>query len=493
MKTLLFLLLMGQETATDAIQKAAAAMQAQRWEECRRFAEQALKLDPKSGDAETLLGLTDTAGSRFEQAERHFARATSLQPGNYRAHSYWGSTLLQLGRFAEGKQQFERVLQLNPGNAAAHYNLGVIALAQQKPLDGRAQFEAVLKAAPSDAAALLGLMECQLRLRQRGEVLASAKRLVTVVDGRSPDLARAAKLLSSFRAYEAQVVVLEKMRAAMPDSPETAYNLALGYFEADRFGEAAALLRRSAGEQADAWNLLGRAEERGKRLPEALAAYRRAVELKPQVEDYEFDYECALLASGDLATAKTRSSAGARSLRQLLVSGVISYLSGDHEAAAAAFLTAVEMAPQNQLTYYLLGRAYESAGAAQPRIAAVFARYLAKDPPDAWAHLSYGKILGSEPHVRRALAIDPSLAEAHVEMAVLAQEQQRYAASLSHLEKAATLAPTLSEIYYRLGTAYQRIGDEAKAKTAFDRFRKAKADATAAERTQLIDSLARAR
>lgn len=493
------------QTAATTLQKAAAALQAGQWAACRALATQALAADPKSGDAEMLLGLADTAEQRFAEAQRRFQRAAVLQPNNYRVHAYLGSTLLQLGQRAEAGKAFEKVLALSPGNATAHFNLGVMALERSDAAAGARHFAAVVAVNANDVDSLLGLLDCQLRLRQITAAGATARRLAAAVDGAHPALERAAALLTSHEANSGALPILERIYAASPRSEDAAYNLALASLEARRWERAAAVLRASPGAKAETWNLLGRAEDKRHQPAAAFAAYRRATELDPSSEAYEFDYLCALINSGDLEAARLRADDAVshfpRSSGVRLGSGVAAYLAGRYDEAAEAFLQAVDLSPNNPAAYYLLGRTYESAGRQQTAIAEAFVQYLVKDPADAWAHLHYARLLrlqanaaapdasAASRHLARAIALNPALGEAYLERAIVSQAAQRYADSVKDLNLAAARMPASADVQYRLGIAHQRTGDKALAEGAFARFRQLKAESEAASRREVLNSL----
>jgi tetratricopeptide (TPR) repeat protein len=58
--------------------------------------------------------------------------------------------------------------------------------------------------------------------------------------------------------------------------------------------------------------------------------------------------------------------------------------------------------------------------------------------------------------LRRAVALDPKLTKAFLQLGILLSEQQRYAEAIPELRRAIQLEPELATAHYRLAQAYQR-------------------------------------
>ena len=152
-----------------------------------------------------------------------------------------------------------------------------------------------------------------------------------------------------------------------------------------------------------------------------------------------------------------------------------------------------------RLAYYLLGKLYESAPQAQGKILKAFEDYVATQPEDPWAYYHLGRILrlqtdGGRPeklevakaHLRTAIRRDSQLAEAYLELAILAQQQGQLEESISLLEKAIEKNPSLAGAHYRLAQAYGRLGQKEKSRIALERFEKARSNHQTQQETQAI-------
>ena len=78
------------------------------------------------------------------------------------------------------------------------------------------------------------------------------------------------------------------------------------------------------------------------------------------------------------------------------------------------------------------------------------------------------------------------MAEAYLELAILAQQQGQLAESISLLEKAIDKNPSLAGAHYRLAQAYGRLGQKEKSRIALERFEKARSNHETQQETQAI-------
>jgi tetratricopeptide (TPR) repeat protein len=470
-------------------EQARQSFEERKWDDAQAAAANALAADPGMGDAEILQGLIATIRSQFAEAEKHFARAVALEPRNYQAHAYLGSTYLQQKRLAEAAGAFRKVLELNPGNVAANYNLGLVALAQGSPAEALLLFDKVTHASPGDVPALIGILESQLMLHSTGDAHETTRQLEMLLDHRDPRLFQVATLLAQHGESAAAIPLMDRVRAAFPQSYDVSYNLALACFQAAQYDRAAEVLRMLIGVQgtAEAFDLLGMVEERRTDAGSAERAFLEATRREAANEDYRFNYGNSLVQHGKLGMGveafRTAVSDLPRSWKLRIGLGSTCYLAGDYQDAAEALLEAVQLKPGSATAYFLLGEAYDSAQRFQSAIEAAFISYLKSAPRDPWAYYHYAAIQygrgdhqAAEANLSQALRLNPDFAEAHLELGLISLAQGKVERGVSALEKAVSLDPQLAAAHYRLGLAYQRIGNAPRAKEELDRFRALKDD-----------------
>jgi tetratricopeptide (TPR) repeat protein len=459
----------------------------------RAAATQALAQNSGSAEAELIVGLADTAEGQIAAAEKHFLKAVSLSPSDYRAHTYLGSTYLRQQRLGEAKAAFSRVVQLSPGNAVAQYNLGVIAAIERNPAVAVKHFSAVHQAHPTDQAALIGLLESQLDLKHNEAVRDTAKKLDNLLTSDSPALLQVGTVLAARGQYQPALPLLRRFVAANPRSSDAVYNLGLALLHTGALEEAETLLSGLLREAptAETHNLIGAVQERRGKQTEAVQSFEQAVRLAPGNEDFRIDYGSSLANAGLLDQAITVFSAGianlSQSMRLRLGLGSTLYLASKYDAAAQALLDAVRINPKFAPAYDLLGKMFEAVPERQEEIFTVFRSYLEQGAGDAAAHCHYALMLysraaGEDPnrfsdakkHLRRALTLNPRLAEAHVQLGVISESEGNLIQGVASYQRAVALAPSYATARYRLGLGYQKLGQAAKAKVELDAFRKLK-------------------
>ena len=74
--------------------------------------------------------------------------------------------------------------------------------------------------------------------------------------------------------------------------------------------------------------------------------------------------------------------------------------------------------------------------------------------------------------LKKAITLDPSLAEAHLQLGNLHSDQQKYADAIPEYQRALELNSDLADAHYRLGQAYVHIGEKDKAQEQLQVYQK---------------------
>ena len=137
-------------------------------------------------------------------------------------------------------------------------------------------------------------------------------------------------------------------------------------------------------------------------------------------------------------------------------------------AREAAALEPLRQAPETAADWYERGVELEAADATAAM--AAYRRALAIDPDLPDAHLNLGRLLheGGDParaetHYRRALDIDPGDALAAYNLGVALQDRQLPHEAAAAYEEAITLDPTLADAHFNLSGIYEQLGEKAAA------------------------------
>jgi len=78
--------------------------------------------------------------------------------------------------------------------------------------------------------------------------------------------------------------------------------------------------------------------------------------------------------------------------------------------------------------------------------------------------------------LKKAISLDDSLSEAHVQLGNLLADQHKYEESIPEYVRALELDPNLADAHYRLGTNYVHVGQKDKAQKEFAIYQKLRAE-----------------
>ncbi len=477
-------------------ERAGQLFEEQRWADAANAAQGALQADSNSVNARLILGFIATREGKHTDAGRQFEKAAALHPKDLRITTYLASAYLQDGRLREAEPLFRRVLAVDPANRAAHFNLGLLLLQRGAASEAEAQFQFVASVDASDIGAAAGILECRLIQKNSAGASASAHEINQLLGPSDPERLRIASLLTKYKSWDLIVTILEPVPVETSQGLEARYDLALAHFRAGRSEAAANVLAESPKlfEQADAQHLLGDIEEKLGRLEEARQALDRGAALDPMSEDIRFDQAVFQLEHDTPASAVSSFQAGSEafpdSWRMRLGLGAAEYLAGNADQAAATLLALVRKQPEVRLAYSLLGSLYDQSPAGQDGIYEALNSYVKSNPGDARNSTALAKILNRRASptravmlLQRALALDPSLTDAYLELAAIEYDRGQLQESRKLLEKAASLSPAVPEPHYRLARLYQKLGMDQKAAVESETFRELKQKAASAQVT----------
>jgi tetratricopeptide (TPR) repeat protein/arylsulfatase A-like enzyme len=292
---------------------------------------------PRSKEAENLLGGLAMDQGRLDEAEAHFRRALSYEPNFTDARNSLGLLLEKRERHEEALAEFERVVRVDPEYAEGYNNIGVVLKNAGRIDEAVAAFRHSIAADPDFAGAYSNL---GLILEARHEEAAAEEQFRNAVR-RNP---RGAAERDNLGGLLIRMGRLEEARVEL----EKAIALDPGY--------------------ASAHNNLGTVLGRMGKSEEEIACYRKAIALDPSSADAHHNLGLALMNSG-------AGEEGEREMKQALTvkpGYAPAYLNlgrylVDHDRAkeAAALLrTAVARLPKDAEVRLLLGEALIDSGSA---------------------------------------------------------------------------------------------------------------------------------
>ena len=326
---------------------------------------------------------------------------------------------------------------------------------------------------------------------------AAIERQLTAAVRRHPDSFEAQYALAEFYVQRGKLTAaiphLERARSIDPAHYASGYNLVLAYLETGKLDAARQLVTAMLEAKAtgELHNLLGDVEERAGNLVAAAEAYQRAAHADA-TEDHLFDWGNNLLQLRASEPATEVFSAGVKrfpkSARLQIGLGIALYSRGQYDDAVRSFCRASDLAPSDPRPIEFLGEMYGVSPELGPEITTRLARFVKAQPRHALGHYYYAMNLwkdaaGASPAdlarvealLRRAVALDATLARAFLQLGILLSEQRRYDEAVQALRTAVTLEPELAQAHFRLAQAYRRNGQTALADEALARFEQLKA------------------
>jgi tetratricopeptide (TPR) repeat protein len=405
--------------------------------------------------------VADFDAGRYAQAAQEIEHLLPYAPRSYELHELLGMTYASLGEDDKAIDQLRTAVQIQPGSAAGRVNLGVTLVHAGKLEMGAEQFRRATALDPKnyDAAHNLGELYVQ-----------------------------------SGKIAEAQPY-LEQAWRIRPDAYDNGYDLATADFVLGKRDEARHVITAltKVKDTGELHNLLGQIDEKDGQFVAAANDYEAAAHLDPS-EDNLFNWGSEMLLHRTYEPAITIFQKGVelypKSPRMQIGLGLALYSRGKYDDAIRSLLTAADLKPNDPRCYVFLSEAYNSSPLQADAVTQRFRRYAELEPNNALAQYYYAVSLWKgkrvedpgtdmstvEALLRRAIALDDSLAEAHMQLGDLYADERKYEESIPQYERALALNANLTDAYYRLGTDYVHTGEKDKAQRELAIYQKLRAE-----------------
>ena len=275
----------------------------------------ALELKPDFAEAHNNLGNALKDQGKLDEAVACYRRALELKPDYAEAHNNLGNALKDQGKLDEAVACYRRALELKPDYAEAHNNLGNALKDQGKLDEAVACYRRALELKPDYAEAHYNL---GVALKEQGkldEAVACYRRALEL----KPDYAEAHNNLGiAFKEQgklDEAVACYRRALELKPDFAEAHINLGNALQGPGEAGRSGRLLPPGTGTEAGlcrGTQQPGQCLEGPGKLDEAIACYRRALELKPDFAEAHGNLGSALEEMGDLQGAEDSFRAALR-------------------------------------------------------------------------------------------------------------------------------------------------------------------------------------
>jgi tetratricopeptide (TPR) repeat protein len=373
---------------------------------------------PESFEAHELLGMVYAGESQDKLANQHLETAVRLKPTSAAARTNLAASLIRLGDSEGARQQLKKAVALEPKNYDANHNLG----------------------------------EIYIKL------------------GKLPDA----------------IPFLKQAQQIHPSAYDNGYDLALAYLLTDHPDRARQLIRVLLNRQdtSELHNLLGQIEEKEGNFVTAANEFEAAAHKDPS-ESNLFDWASELLLHRTLEPAievfRNASERYPSSGRLAIGLGIAYYSRGIYDEAVKFLLRAADLSPSDPRCYWFLSKAFDSSPSQADEVIERFRRFSELQPNDARAQYYYAISLWKgrraqdsaldvtqiEALLRKAIALDPQLPEAHFQLGNLLSDRAQHADAIPQYLAALNSNSDLPDAHYRLGQAYVRTGQKEKAQAQF--------------------------
>jgi tetratricopeptide (TPR) repeat protein len=265
--------------------------------------------------------------------------------------------------------------------------------------------------------------------------------------------------------------VYRQVLAVNPNQPEALHLLGLLYHQAGHSQQGLDLILRSVqlAPTFSSLNNLGEVLRALARHNEAIACYRRAIELNPKFAEAYANlgwalFDLAQLNDAEKALARATQLAPQRPEFHLRLN-LVRQKQGDPHGAVLAGRRAVELAPQQAEAWSSLAVSLASVKKdAQALEAANRAIGLAPNRAEAWVNLGFvheraSRHADAESAYLKAIELNPSYSVAHRNLAAMYDSQNRIEQSIPPLVRALELQPRDIEGWNNLSTLRRRAMD----------------------------------
>jgi tetratricopeptide (TPR) repeat protein len=450
----------------------------------------ALELAPSVPSYLATLGTVLAMEKNLEESTSVYTRELVIAPHDATVRRYLAANLWQLHRYPEAKHNLEIILRANPRDRSARLLLGMVSENMKDYATAAKMLGSVPDQVQQRAESAAALARSYYHLGRTAEARTTLAQLLSRSAGAQGTFL-GAEIADEMGDYETAERMFTSLEAGFPDQAQLTYRIALVRYHAARFSDSQRTLLdfiETGHESAQLYNLLAWCYYKQNRSSNAVKALQRAIELAPTEEASYLDLAQILTENRSLPSALQAAQKAValfpNSARALALKGVVESKLGQFTDASASYSRALQLDASHPDTLLGLAQAQFSAGMKR-EASASFETGMKRFPHDARFKSQYAVMLlkqfdsgdraagtRAEGLLKSALAIDPSLAEAHYQLGKVRLRKGQASDAVSHLQQAAKLDPRNPEIHFALSRAYRRLGRQEEANQQMDVYQK---------------------
>jgi tetratricopeptide (TPR) repeat protein len=236
-------------TGGDSLTRAQSLqLQGQLTEALAEF-EKAIESNPKLTTAYMGAGDIYRQQGDYDTAQKRYGQASSLEPRNFNANYMNGLMLQLLNRLSESVRAYLQALSIKPEDFNANLNLGTAYLQLNEPAEGLPYAQRAVQLNGKDAAARTNLGATFAALGRHEEAVVEYQQAAELTELSAPLLLNLAESLGKTQRYGEMINTLQQLVKTEPT--------------------------------AVAYERLGFGQFRQRQYPDALASFRKALEIDP--------------------------------------------------------------------------------------------------------------------------------------------------------------------------------------------------------------------
>jgi len=390
------------------------------------------------------------------------------------------------GHFSEAAAQLEKLLPKVPQSFEAHELLGMAYSGESQDKLANQHLQAAVRIKPASAAARTNLAANLIRLGDVEGARLQLKKAVALEPNNYDANHNLGEIYIKIGKLPDALPFLKQAQQINPSAYDNGYDLAMAYLLTDHAALARPVIHSLLQQRnsAELHNLLGQVEEKQGHYVEAANEFETAAHQEP-TEANLFDWGSELLLHQTLEPAievfRKAAERYPNSTRLAIGLGIAYYSRGIYDEAVKSLLHAADLSPADGRSYFFLSKAYDSSPSQADEVIQRFRRYSELQPQDPRAYYYYAMSLwkgkrAQDPSIdfsqvetllRKAVALDPKLTDAHFQLGNLLSEQSHYAEAIPEYLKALEGRGQIPDAHYRLAQAYVHTGQKEKAQPEF--------------------------
>lgn len=429
--------------------------------------------------------ITEIKHGQYDIALQHIDEQLKQQPGNPNLWTLRGIALSNLKKPEQSLRSFEKALSISPKSLAALEGAAETAYSIR---DRRAaQFiDQILALQPENGTAHAMAASLAVEAKDCTSAIAHFRRANAEIAKNALALSRYGACLVERNQPADAVPPLEKALSLSTDDAATTYNLALALKLLHRTDEAEALLQQMHPD-SESLNLLAEIYTEKDKVPEAIAALRRATEIAPRDERNYIDLATLCLDHQSTDLGIQIAGIGLKNIpdsaKLYALRGAMYAQAGNSTAAAADFEKARTVEPDElygSVGLSLLLR--ENAKLAEAET--IIRKKLRAAPDDPTLNYLLSDLLirgGAEPNtpefreaivlLNKTIKAKPDFVNAHAALGKLYMAEGKTVEAVSETERTLNLAPNDHVALNQLILAYRKLGRNEQAERAAQRLR----------------------